>query len=451
MEHRLSRRALVRIIAFITALILALAVFAGINYAENQQHKRAQEYTYLGAVEDLYTYLSSINSSLTKGMYCSSPEMLSSLASMLWRDAGFAKNSLALLPINYFQLSGTYKFISQVGDYATSLSKKVSNGEAMTEEEAQTLKTMKEYCTELLGNIYVLQEIVRQGNISYEKITDEMSGYQEDGNGLSFGSGFKDFEESLQEFPSLIYDGPFSDHILQKDPVMLQGQTQITREQAREIASKASGIPQSELKDSGDEEGRMPSYCFETSDYTVDIGVTKAGGFVTYYTTSRQVDEQKLTADEGIAKAKEYLASQGIENMAETYYEIASNIITINFAYQADSITWYPDLIKVSVGLDDGEIISFHQRGYLANHTSREARTPAITQEQAAKSLSSLLTVESVKLAVIPTSGLGEVFCYEFKCKGQDGENILAYINADTGKEEQILILLIGENGTLAA
>ena len=449
MTLNLTKRALVRIITFITALVIVLAALFGINYSENQNYKRTQEYTYLQSVEDLYTYLSNINSTLTKGMYCASPQMLSTLSSMLWRDAGFAKSSLSLLPIEYFELGNTYKFISQVGDYAVSLSKKVSNGEEITEEDAQTLRTMKSYCDDLLGSLFVLQEIVRQGQISYEEVAEEINSYQADQNFASFGNGFKDFEESLGEFPSLIYDGPFSDHILQKEPTMLKGQNDITREQARSIAAKAAGLSEKELTDAGDEEGKMPSYCFTNSDGSVSVGVTKAGGFVTYFTSSKNAEEQKLSAEEGIQKAKEYLKEHGITSMATSYYEISNCIMTINFAYQKDNITYYPDLIKVSVALDDGEIVSFHQRGYLSNHREREFSSPKITQEQAAKKLSPLLTVNQCKLTVIPTQGLNEVFCYEFSCQGTNGEDILVYLNTDTGAEEQLLILLTSENGTL--
>lgn len=128
---------------------------------------------------------------------------------------------------------------------------------------------MKSYCDDLLGSLFVLQEIVRQGQISYEEVAEEINSYQADQNFASFGNGFKDFEESLGEFPSLIYDGPFSDHILQKEPTMLKGQNDITREQARSIAAKAAGLSEKELTDAGDEEGKMPSYCFTNSDGSV--------------------------------------------------------------------------------------------------------------------------------------------------------------------------------------
>ena len=216
MNLHLSKRVLVRIITYVTALVVVLAILFGVNFSENQSRKQFQEHVYLQSIEDLYTHLNSIDGTLTKGVYCASPEMLATLSALLWRDAGFAKNNLASLPIDYFELGNTYKFISQVGDYAVSLSKKVSGGESMSDEDIKTLQTMKKYCSDLLGNLFVLQEIVRQGELSYDRITHGIDSFSGNQNYANFGDGFKDFEESLGEFPSLIYDGPFSDHIMKK-------------------------------------------------------------------------------------------------------------------------------------------------------------------------------------------------------------------------------------------
>ena len=53
-------------------------------------------------------------------------------------------------------------------------------------------------------------------------------------------------------------------------------------------------------------------------------------------------------------------------------------------------------------------------------------------------------------MCVIPKESGKEVQCYEFTCKSNDtGEDILVYINCDTGDEEDIMILLKSANGTL--
>ena len=51
-------------------------------------------------------------------------------------------------------------------------------------------------------------------------------------------------------------------------------------------------------------------------------------------------------------------------------------------------------------------------------------------------------------MAVIPTEYKTEIFCYEFKGKIDDREFIV-YINAETGEEEDILVIYNTPNGVL--
>ena len=58
----------------------------------------------------------------------------------------------------------------------------------------------------------------------------------------------------------------------------------------------------------------------------------------------------------------------------------------------------------------------------------------------------------SERLALIPTSGQNEVLTYEFQTRageGDDAQKILVYVNASTGAEEQILLLLETPEGTM--
>ena len=71
------------------------------------------------------------------------------------------------------------------------------------------------------------------------------------------------------------------------------------------------------------------------------------------------------------------------------------------------------------------------------------------TEESVRSKLSDNLTVESVRLAVIPSMGKFERLCYELNCVDQYGQRALIYINAETGVEEQILVVIEDENGVL--
>ena len=42
-----------------------------------------------------------------------------------------------------------------------------------------------------------------------------------------------------------------------------------------------------------------------------------------------------------------------------------------------------------------------------------------------------------------------EVLCHEFKCQNESGGHVLVYVNAQTGQQQKILLLLEDESGTL--
>ena len=149
-----------------------------------------------------------------------------------------------------------------------------------------------------------------------------------------------------------------------------------------------------------------------------------------------------------IKNGREFLNRIGFENMKESYFLIQENIITINYLYVQDDILVYPDLIKVKVALDNGEILGVETNGYLNSHFVRQDIVPTISKEVAKASLNTRLDIQSEGLAIIPTNWKTEILCYEFKGK-IDNREFLVYINANNGKEEDILIITNTPNGTL--
>ena len=134
--------------------------------------------------------------------------------------------------------------------------------------------------------------------------------------------------------------------------------------------------------------------------------------------------------------------------MKETYYLKQDGIVTINYAYSQDNVTIYPDLIKLKIALDDGEILGIETTGYLNSHTTRDIAKAKISKEDAKKNLNKSLEIKSENLAIIPTEWKTEILCYEFKGK-IDETDFLVYINAETGREENILVIIDTPNGIL--
>lgn len=443
----ISKRCFVRIISFLTAVIVAVGISAALNMNSSEQYKRSFEQNMTRNVEDLSAEINNIKNTLYKGMYAGTPEMMTQLSSKLWSDASTAKSSLAQLPVAELHLENTYKFLSQVGNFSKSLAERYSEGETLSADDRKSLQTLSEYADRLSENMWKVEQRITNGELSFEKAITEVQGTENNEEPSYITEGFTDFEEGYDNYPTLIYDGPFSDHILEKEPEMLKEATGVTLSDALKKAEKACGTTGLTHSDSNDEQGKMPSYIF-TKDNTT-IAVTKNGGYLSYMLGDRKVPTRSLTALEAVGKAKEYLTMLGINHITDTYYEISGNVCTVNFAGTENDIIMYTDLIKVSVAMDNGDILSFDGRGYITNHKKRNLSEPKITAEQARKKISTELIVTDTSLAVVPSAGTNELYCYEFHCTSPDGRQMLVYINADTGKEEQILLLEISENGTL--
>ncbi|MBE6821661.1 MAG: germination protein YpeB [Ruminococcaceae bacterium] len=414
-------------IVFVCALIVTLGCTTVSGYMTANRYKMQLNQNYQRALNDLNGSVDNIGTTLDKAAYANTATQQNGLAAKLMRESSMAKAAISTLPITDTSMDKVSKFITQVGDFAMTLSNKVSAHQKITDEEYGTMLNLEKYAKTLQSDLM---------NINTNVEPTELTG--------SLEKTANDFTD----FPTLIYDGPFSDHVMQRKPKMTQGKSELLQGNAQNTAAEFLGLKQEQLKHTQDTAGNMPTYNFTTNDGAVTISVTKNGGYISEMQNSRDITSEKLTYEDASKIAQAFLKSRGITDMRESYYVITDGRCVINYAYRLDNIVCYPDLIKVKVALDNGEIVGFDSVGYLMNHTTRKL-TPKLTADEAQKNVSPRLKVESRELALIPTPGLHEVLCYEFRCKGSNGDRVLVYINANTGYEEQILILQISDNGVL--
>ena len=99
--------------------------------------------------------------------------------------------------------------------------------------------------------------------------------------------------------------------------------------------------------------------------------------------------------DKAKAAGIKFLREKGFEGMEENYYLKEDNTATINYAFRQDDVTMYPDLIKLKIALDNGEVVGMEARQYLMNHTEREIPEPAVSMEEARKKLNEDMEVYS--------------------------------------------------------
>lgn len=429
----------------LTAALVTVSCIAGYEYDRANTLENSVSNTYNRALFELSDYVDDINSLLAKGLLVNSPEHFASISAELSRQSAAAKECLSQLPLSDISLDKTEKFLSQVGDYSFYLSQNSLYDTKMTDEEYETFSTLGNYAESLSAALNSIQQDIYNGTVTLASSNRRLENtVYADGD-----NGFSAIEKEFGEYPSLIYDGPFSEHIGGRSPAFLEGKENITAEKAAMIANDFFGKDTGFISYGGkSENSAINCYTFTADDNMKAVSITESGGCILYYMYNRNLGDATLDVNQAIAKAQEFLTAHGYTSMTESYYERTDGSATINFAYEQDGVVHYSDLVKVKVALDNGEIVGLEANGYIMNHTNRQDLTPKLTRQEARGYVSNHLNIDSAKLALIPKDSKREVLCYEFKGTS-NGKNFLIYINAQNGREEEIMLLIESENGIL--
>lgn len=441
--------------ASFTAAAFAVSVGFGVQgYARAEDYRRQLDNGYRQAFTELTTAAGELDAALEKVTYATTPSLFASLCAQAYAKALAAQTALGELPYGNVELEQTAAFFAKAGDYAMAMARGASGEGVCTDENRETLRGLAAAAGELSATLQELQLQLDGGALHPEDVAAveaRLAAAAEDGGQITGGSAFQTVEADFPQVPTLIYDGPFSEHLSSRTPQMLEGLPQVTEEEARRAAAAFAGLRAEVFTPTSDGAGNLPAWGFSAlaDGGELYVEITKQGGQVLQMLSSRPVGEAALSRKEGVEQAASFLDAHGYQDMAPSYFLEGDGILTVHFAPVLDGVYCYPDLVKVGVALDNGDVVSFEAHGYLMNHGAREPAAPAVSADEAAERVDSSLTVLSRQLALIPTGGEYEVLCHEFKCQNADGGHVLVYVNAATGQQERILLLLEDENGTL--
>ncbi len=448
----MTRRGKIRLGTLAVACMATLAGLWGRSAGMLADSTRLLEYDRRQALNDLTDYVAGLGNTLEKAPFVNTPGMRNTLCAKLTEQSSGAKAALAGLPLSGEAAHRLSRFFSQVGDYALYLGRRWAAGAEPEENAGEVLSTLRQYA----GKLEIALEQA-QARTDMEGLS--LSGVRDGLNNLEQLPGLEDdFDEAAKEFaefPALLYDGPFSDHIPQREALELQGQEEIGREEARRRAAAFLQTDEGQVRDTGaGGQEQLAVWTFATQDSQVNIA--KAGGKLVYYKKAGEIGAENLGPREALAKARETLDRLGLKDYRETYWISNDRMCTVNFAALDragdQEVICYPDLVKVVIELEQGGTVEVDAVGWRMNHRDRDLALPKLSREEAREQVSDKLTVEDGRLAVIPTPGLDEVLCWEFSCTGlAEGQSrkFLVYINGETGMEEQLYLLVEDEHGTL--
>ena len=183
----MRRRQKIRLGTFVTALVLVTgwgwyqshqslsAVQPAVLQAENDNER---------ALYDLADTVSSLTTALQKARYAATPTLQSALLCQLISASSGARQALACLDTSGESTGNVSKFFSQVEDYSVMLTRQISQGQTLTQEQITAITSLTKYGEELEK---ALQQIMTDFDSGHLTLSDEALGFsQTAGEGTVF-------------------------------------------------------------------------------------------------------------------------------------------------------------------------------------------------------------------------------------------------------------------------
>ncbi|QCX33410.1 germination protein YpeB [Caloramator sp. E03] len=435
-------------------IVVGSTTFGILMYLDRRDYRNYLQNQYEKDLYDIVNDVEGLSVSLSKVPVASSTKQKILVFSEIWKNASDAQQKLNSLPVSHTSISQTSKFLAQVADFSYSLLKASNSGQKLSQTELNNVEKLRDFAGYLSIQLRNFEASLTEGDIKWGEIKEGGSTSFNKAASKTIDAQFKTLSDEMQQYPTLIYDGPFAENVLNIKPRVLS-EKEISQKEAKDIVSnilKNKNIESINLY--SDKKGeKIPAYSFtvkikDKKDEQVNIDISKNGGKVVYMLYTREVPKSSIDIKSAIKKGMEFLENNGYKDMIPTYSLKYDNVAVINYVYVKDKVVVYPDQIKLKVALDNGEIIGIEAAHYLVAHYEREIKKPRITAKEARVNVSQNLNVKNIRLTIIPMESQREILCYEF-FGDYKGEKYLVYINALDGTEEKILKIIDTENGEL--
>lgn len=432
-------------IATIIALVTLCSVLTigFINtLASANQYSYKLENLYQKSFSELITNVNNIEVDLSKIIASTGVSTREKLYNEVYTNCNYASSNLSNLPISYESINQTTKFINQMGGFSYYVGEKLKNGQTLTESDISSTNELYELCKYIQS---VLNDFVKGINYNFSILA---SGELNDSN---FNTMFESMQSQNIKYPTLIYDGPFSESSTNTSTKGITGD-EITSEQAtRKIREIFKQYGVNNLESQGTTTGLFECYNYSfiaNNNTKYYVQITKIGGFILNITSFNQGTATKsLSLSECRSKAEEFAKNLSID-VESVWSTSLGGVAYINLTPVVGNVIIYPDMIKAKIDMQNGNIIGWEATSYAHNHTDRLNLSANISIENARKSVSQNLTIISEKLALIPLEYNQEKVTYEFKCSLNDA-TYYVYIDANNGDEVQVLKVINTSNGNL--
>ncbi len=421
---------------------IGLGVAYSMSMTESASYATQIENIYKKNYYELVDNVNSADTKISKLLASDDETYQAKMLTELSQEAKDMQSNIASLPLTGENVLQVVRFINQMSGYTQTLEETIAEGGELSDDDLETLAEMHEALTEMKKYLNQMSQKMFEG-YSILRASSTMNGDLD-----QFTLDFAQIKSTDADYPTMIYDGPFSDSVVNAEIKGLTG-SEISKDDAY---SKVDEVFKniSSLKYEGQTDGKFVTYNFSlenTDGQDLFVQVTKIGGHVLTVSGHIESDNTTINLTQAEKIALDFAENNGVENAEVVWSEEVQSQVYFNIAPTENGVVLYPDLVKVKVDLENGNVIGYDAISYFTNHTDRNLVASGIGIDLARESVDSSFTIVNQRLVLAPLDYNREVLCYEFEAT-RDGATYYIFINASTGEEENILKVVETTDGS---
>lgn len=429
------------LIAILTIGVVGTAYW---GYKEHQEKNAVlihAENNYQRAFHDLTYQVDQLHDKIGATLAMNSKKSLSPGLVEVWRITSEAHSDVGQLPLTLLPFNKTEEFLAAISDFSYRTAVRDLDKEPLSDQEYATLKQLYTKSEDIQKELRNVQHMVIDNNLRWMDVELALaSGDEKDDNTII--NGFKTVEKNVNAYSETDFDPSLTSVKKEEEGFNhLKGKV-ITEKEVPKIVEKFVPGSTGEMKVTPNGKGSsLEFYSVSVNDpkkkSEIYLDITKKGGYPIWLLQNREVKDPKISLNDASNNAAKFLKDQGFEDLI--LYESAQfeNIGIFSFVSIYKNVRIYPDAIRMKVALDDGKVIGFSARDYLASHRKREIPQAKISAEEARSFVNPNLMVQEDRLAII-TNELGEeVLTYEF-LGTMENDTYRIFVNANDGSEEKV-------------
>lgn len=441
-----SQKAIIIGLSVATGVLGLGTIGFGVGYGITQSKATAYsiqlENIYQKNYYELVDNVNNIDTKISKLLASDEETYQAKMLSEISQSAKEMQNNIVSLPLSNDTIFQTVRFVNQMSGYTQILEGKISKGGHVSEKDMETLRELHDVLTEMKQYLNQLSKKMMTGYSILEASSII------DGQFDSFSLDIAHIKSTDTDYPTMIYDGPFSDSVVNKKIVGLSGKLVSKEEAYQKVDSIFKNI--ANLKYQGKTNGKFETYNYDllTSDnQTIYVQVTQQGGHILTVSGNIESTAKNISMENAEKIALDFVKQNGIENAKVVWSEELNSQVYFNIAPEQNKVILYPDLVKVKVDLENADVIGYDAMTYWTNHKQRNLSSDIVSVNEAKTKVSETFDIKEERLVLAPLDYNREVLCWEFKAE-RNGAIYYVYINAETNIEENILKVVNTEDGS---